>query len=229
MRMPTIIKAAVVTDVVNKDRINGEMKIDKMNSMPITMAVRPVFDPTPIPVALSIYAVIVLVPNIEPIIPPSAVDNNAFPIPLISPSSLTNPHCLLNEINVPVASKKLMNTSVNNSMIKFGMSENNSPKPLANPPNNDRSNVVVIACSGNDGINSFPVPNPKNVITNPMAAVIIIPMNTADCTCLRYNIKEIKMPSMASNTAGVNKFPNVRYVVGCASIIPEAVSPMNAR
>ena len=27
MRMPTIIKAAVVTDVVNKDRINGEMKI----------------------------------------------------------------------------------------------------------------------------------------------------------------------------------------------------------
>ena len=172
---------------------------------------------------------IVLVQNIEPIIPPSAVDNNAFPIPLISPSSLTNPHCLLNEINVPVASKKLMNTSVNNSMIKFGMSENNSPKPLANPPNNDRSNVVVIACSGNDGINSFPVPNPKNVITNPMAAVIIIPMNTADCTCLRYNIKEIKMPSMASNTAGVNKFPNVRYVVGCASIIPEAVSPMNAR
>ena len=101
---------------------------------------------------------IVLVQNIEPIIPPSAVDNNAFPIPLISPSSLTDPHCLLNEINVPVASKKLMNTSVNNSMIKFGMSENNSPKPLANPPNNDRSNVVVIACSGNDGINSFPVP-----------------------------------------------------------------------
>ena len=45
MRMPTIIKAAVVTDVVNKDRINGEMKIDKINSMPITMAVRPVFDP----------------------------------------------------------------------------------------------------------------------------------------------------------------------------------------
>ena len=113
IRIPTSIKAEVVTDAVNSDRINGEMKIDKINSMPITTAVKPVFDPTPIPAALSIYVVIVLVPNIEPIIPPRALDSNALPIPSTSPFSSTNPHCLPNEINVPVASKKLINTSEN--------------------------------------------------------------------------------------------------------------------
>lgn len=228
IRVPTIIKAEVVTGVVNSDRIIGEMKIDKINSMPITILVKPVRDPIPIPVALSIYVVIVLVPNIEPIIPPRALRDNAFSIPSTSPSSLTNPHCLPNEINVPVASNRLIKTSVNNIMIKFGMFENNSPKPLVNPPNNDKSNIVVIAFLGNVGINSSPAPTPNNTMTNPMIAVIIIPMNMADRSCLRYRTKVIKIPITARNTGGENKFPNVRNVVGCVSIIPEDESPMNA-
>lgn len=65
IRIPTIIKAEVVTDILNKDRINGEMKIDRINSMPITMAVKPVFAPLSMPVALSINVVTVLVPKLN--------------------------------------------------------------------------------------------------------------------------------------------------------------------
>ena len=78
------------------------------------------------------------------------------------------------------------------------------------------------------GINSSPAPNPNNTMTNPMIAVIIIPMNMADCSCLRYKTKVIKIPITARNTGGENKFPNVRNVVGFVSIIPEDESPMNA-
>ena len=46
--------------------------IDKMNKIPVTIAVKPVLPPKPIPVALSTYAVTVLVPNIAPTIPPTA-------------------------------------------------------------------------------------------------------------------------------------------------------------
>ena len=53
-------------------------------------------------------------------------------------------------------------------------------------------------------------------------------MNMADCSCLRYKTKVIKIPITARNTGGENKFPNVRNVVGFVSIIPEDESPMNA-
>ena len=54
------------------------MKIDRINSMPITMAVKPVFAPLSMPVALSINVVTVLVPKIEPIIPPKALEVMLF-------------------------------------------------------------------------------------------------------------------------------------------------------
>ena len=213
IRIPTSIKAEVVTGILNRDRINGEMKIDKINNIPITTDVKPVFAPISTPVALSIYVVIVLVPNIEPIIPPTALEINAFSISTFSPVSSANPHSLPNEINVPVASKKVINTNENNIMIKFGMFENNSPNPFVNSPIIDKSKEVVIGLLGNVGIISFPAPNPSDVITNPITAVIIIPINTAPCILLRYNIQVIKIPSNASNTGGENKFPNVTSVV----------------
>ena len=220
IRIPTIIKAEVVTDILNKDRINGEMKIDRINSMPITMAVKPVFAPLSMPVALSINVVTVLVPKIEPIIPPKALESNAFLIFIGLPSSSSNPHSLPNEINTPVASKKLINTRVNNIMIKLGIFENNSPNPLVNPPNNVKSKVVVIACLGNAGINSFPAPNPIDTIINPMIDVIIIPRNTAAFTFLRYNIKVIKKLIRASNTGGENKFPNETVLLDLVLLFP---------
>ena len=52
-----------------------------MNRIPVTIAVKPVLPPRPIPVALSTYAVTVLVPQIAPMIPPTASAKNAFSIP----------------------------------------------------------------------------------------------------------------------------------------------------
>ena len=63
IRIPTSIKAEVVTGILNRDRINGEMKTDKIKNMPVTTDAKPVFAPISIPVALSINVVIVLVPS----------------------------------------------------------------------------------------------------------------------------------------------------------------------
>ena len=53
INIPTITNAAAVTDGVNNPNINGEINIDNRNIIPITMAVKPVLPPIPIPVALS--------------------------------------------------------------------------------------------------------------------------------------------------------------------------------
>ena len=42
IRIPTSIKAEVVTGILNRDRINGEMKTDNINNIPITTDVKPV-------------------------------------------------------------------------------------------------------------------------------------------------------------------------------------------
>ena len=77
----TARRAAAVTGAVNNDKTRGAKNIDKINNIPVTIAVKPVLPPSPIPVALSTYAVTVLVPQIEPIIPPTASLKNAFSIP----------------------------------------------------------------------------------------------------------------------------------------------------
>ena len=70
-----------VTGEVNNANTNGAKNIERINNMPVTIAVKPVLPPIPIPVALSTYAVTVLVPNTAPTIPPSASAKNAFSIP----------------------------------------------------------------------------------------------------------------------------------------------------
>ena len=66
---------------LNNANTNGAKNIDRMNNMPVTIAVKPVLPPFPIPVALSTNDVTVLVPNTAPTIPPSASAKNAFSIP----------------------------------------------------------------------------------------------------------------------------------------------------
>ena len=133
----------------------------------------------PIPVALSIYAVTVLVPQTEPIIPANASLKNAFSIPLAFPSSSTNPHCLPTVIKVPVVSKNVTNTNENIIIIKLGIFENSCPNPLENPPTNVVSIFKVMICFGMDGINISPAPNPRNVKIKPIIAVASRPKNTA--------------------------------------------------
>ena len=78
---PTITNASAVTGEVNKLKTNGAKNIEKINKIPVTTETRPVLPPSPIPAALSTKAVTVLVPQIDPIIPPSASLKNAFSIP----------------------------------------------------------------------------------------------------------------------------------------------------
>ena len=53
IKIPTVTSAAVVTEEVNRDRIVGAMNTERMNKIPVMIAVRPVLPPRPIPVALS--------------------------------------------------------------------------------------------------------------------------------------------------------------------------------
>ena len=205
------------------------MNIDKMNNIPVTIAVNPVLPPSPIPVALSTYAVTVLVPQMEPIIPEIASLKNAFSIPTALPSSSMNLHCLPNEIKVPVVSKKVTNTSENTIMIKFGILENNWLNPFANPPNSDKSKLVVITVDGSVGINMSPAPNPNAVNINPMIAVMTSPRNTAAGTFLTYKTNVSTIPINARSAGGAISDPIPTKVEGSATIIPAPLRPMNAR
>ena len=104
--------------------------IDKMNKIPVTIAAKPVLPPAPTPVALSTYAVKVLVPQMEPITPLIASTKNAFSTPSILPSSSMYPAWLAIPSKVPVVSKKVTNTKENNIISKLGMFLNNSPNPV---------------------------------------------------------------------------------------------------
>ena len=92
IKIPTITKAAAVTDEVNNANTVGAKISETKNKIPVTIAVKPVLPPRPIPVALSTYAVKVLVPKIAPIIPLIASPRKALSIPSASPFSSTKPH-----------------------------------------------------------------------------------------------------------------------------------------
>ena len=61
IKIPTITNAAAVTDDVNNANTVGAKNMEIKNKTPVTTAVNPVLPPRPIPVALSTYAVTVLV------------------------------------------------------------------------------------------------------------------------------------------------------------------------
>ena len=66
MREPTITRAPPVAhDGI--DAKMGEKKTEIKNAMPVVIAVRPVFPPSLIPVALSMYTVTGLIPMRDPI------------------------------------------------------------------------------------------------------------------------------------------------------------------
>ena len=51
--IPTMTNAAAVTDEVNNDNTVGDIKTEKINRIPVTIAVMPVLPPSSIPVAFS--------------------------------------------------------------------------------------------------------------------------------------------------------------------------------
>ena len=177
--IPTITNAAVVTEAVNNERIVGAINIERINNIPIVIAVRPVLPPSPIPVALSTYAVTVLDPKIAPIIPPIASLKNALLIPSVVPSSLTYPHSFARGINVPVVSKNVTKIKENKIIIKAGIFLNNSPNPCRNPPNRLKSKLKDTQCEGIVGIATAGSINPSAVKMTPIIAVATNPKNTA--------------------------------------------------
>ena len=202
--MPTITNAAQVTGEVNSPNINGAKNIERRNSKPVTIAVRPVLPPFPIPAALSTNAVTVLVPNTAPTMPPTASAMNAFSIPTAWPSSSMNPHCLPKLIRVPVVSKNVTNINENKIIIRFGMFEKSCPNPLMNPQNNDKSKLADTICAGREGINMLPAPNPQAVKITPIMAVTINPRNTAAGIFFTYKTNVMIMPINARNSGWVS-------------------------
>ena len=227
--MPTITNAAQVTGEVNSPNINGAKNIENKNSKPVTIAVRPVLPPFPIPAALSTNAVTVLVPTIAPTTPPTASARNAFSIPTAWPSSSMNPHCLPKLIRVPVVSKNVTNINENMIIIKLGMFENSCPNPLINPKNNDTSKLTDMICSGKEGINALPVPNPHAVKITPIMAATINPRNTAAGIFFTYKTNVMIMPNNARSAGGVKRDPMRTIVDGSETIIPAPFNPKNAR
>lgn len=200
-----------------------------MNRIPVTTAAKPVLPPRPIPVALSTYAETVLVPNTAPIMPPTASAKNAFSIPTAFPSSSMNPHCLPNAIRVPVVSKNVTNTIEKIIIIRLGIFLNNCPNPLRNPPNNDKSKLILITFAGRVGINTLPLPNPAAVNITPIMAVITNPTNTDAVTSLTYNIKVMRIPTIARSAGGDVSVPIETMVDGSATIIPAPFRPKNLK
>ena len=100
IKIPTAIKAGAVTALVTIDN-NGDKKIDKMNKIPVTTAVKPVRPPTAIPAVDSTNDVTVDVPNAAPATVPTASTNNAFSASTNSPFSSIKPASPPTEINVP--------------------------------------------------------------------------------------------------------------------------------
>ena len=226
---PTASNAEAVTDEVNNDNNKGEINIDNKNKIPVTMAAKPVLPPIATPVALSTKAVTVLEPKIEPTIPPMASLRNAFSIPFAFPSSSTKPHSFPTVINVPVVSKNVTNNNEKTIIIKSGIFENNCPNPLRNPPNNDVSILKVTICSGMEGINTLPAPYPNSVNITPITAVASMPKNTAAGTFRTENIKVIITPINAMIVGGVKSVPIETNVDELGTIIPQFLSPKNAK
>ena len=229
IRIPTITNAGAVTDDVNMDKTSGANNNEIIKHIPVTIAVKPVLPPSPIPVALSTYAVIGLVPNTEPIIPPIASPKNAFSIPLALPSSSTNPHWLANGINVPVVSKNVTNNIENSIIIRLGILLNNSLNPDKKPPNTLISKLNDITCDVKAGIVGSPAPNPNAVNIIPMIAVDINPKNTAAGTFLIYSIIVIKIPITVKSADGDEIVPIPMIVAGLATITPEPLKPIKAK
>ena len=98
-----------------------------------------------------------------------------------------------------------------------------------NSVNNDISKLVVITCEGRVGIKGLSTPNPKNVNTTPIIAVITKPINTEAGTSRTYNINVIIIPINATKAEGAKRDPKPTKVDGSATIIPAPLRPRNAK